>query len=124
MWTSTASEAALQFIEPCEGDAEAAAAGIDPAVLARANALPGGASLAAKYQVEPQLRLSDALLALKGRLDTTAWARDTASYADEGAGAGHGGLDFELAIGTALRGTVRRAPMPAFRDASLRKRAG
>ena len=115
-------EVAMQFIEPCDEDAEAAAAGIDPAVLARSAALPGGASVAAKYQVEPQLRLSDALLALKIRLEKTAWAKDPAIYAEAIDNAEQDNFEFELAVGNALRGTARRAPTLAFREASLRKR--
>lgn len=117
-------EAALQFIEPCDADAEAEAAGIDPKALARFGALPGGASLAAKYQSEPQLRLSDALLQLKERLDTTAWARDSASYVDAAATDGLDGMDLEHAICTALQSTAGRVRPPAFREASLRKRLG
>jgi cell division protease FtsH len=111
-------EAALQFIAPCQGDAEAAAAGVNAAVLERVDALPGGASLQADFQSEPQLRLSDALVRLKDRLTPTAWARENVAYAAASADDAAPGVD--SAIASALGRSAQRGPAPEFNAGGLR----
>jgi cell division protease FtsH len=127
-------QTALQFIEPCNRDTEATAAGVDPFSLARTSALPGGAALEASYQSEPQLRLSDPLARLKERLAATAWAKDLPAYAAleqvaggsgeraNGSAEGAARFDLEAAIAGAMRSMRQRAPLRDFQVAPLRAR--
>lgn len=76
--------AAMQFMVPTATDDIAQAAGVDPTVLTRTQALPGGSRLIEEYRLEPQIQLSANLVQLKEKLASTEWANEEPRFAATG----------------------------------------
>lgn len=114
--------AALQFIIPGASDSAARLAGVPAAALARGEAMAGGSTLLGCYQPEPPLRLSDALVDIKERLKSCAWADAEAAYAPVALD----GTEIDTAVAAALRNAAGNpapeggVPTPASQADGLR----